>query len=259
MRFVTMIAAAAAFVGSVAVANAADLSYKDTPHYSPAPAPVWGGLYVGGHIGGLWTGDHERDARKKECKEWERSGCSWICSGFVWKETDKVKFEEEDDDVSLIGGVHVGYNWQRDAVVFGVEADVSFADNIDYLASLRGRLGYASGNFLIYATAGVALAQFADDSVNFSIGNKSFALDSGSDDAEVGFVVGGGVEYKVRPNWSIGLEGLYYIFDDSSSEAVVRKHGKVYKVTEEDDNDFWVARARLSYHFQSEDAIEPLK
>lgn len=257
MRFVTMIAAAAAFVGGVAVANAADLSYKDEPRYSPAPAPVWGGLYVGGHIGGLWTGEHETSAEKEYCEKWVRQGCTRLCASKAWKDTDKVKFEEKDDDVSLIGGVHVGYNWQRGAAVFGVEADVSFADEIDYLASLRGRLGYASGNFLIYATAGVAFAKFEEDSVNFKVGNQSFSGKSGDDDAQVGFVVGGGVEYKLRPNWSVGLEGLYYIFDDETNEYKSPKG--YYKVTEEKDNDFWVVRARMSYHLQSEDALEPLK
>jgi outer membrane immunogenic protein len=254
-----MIAAAAAFVGGVAVANAADLSYKDPPRYSPPPAPVWGGLYVGGHIGGLWTGEHEADAEKYGCKQRVQYGCYSYCAERGWKETKEVKFEEEDDDVTLIGGVHVGYNWQRGAAVYGIEADVSFADEIDYLASLRARLGYASGNFLIYATAGVALAQFDNDPLKVKIGNTSYSIDSGDDDAQIGFVVGGGVEYKLRPNWSVGLEGLYYVFDDESSEDTVKHNYRKYKVSQEDDNDFWVVRARMSYHLQYADEIEPLK
>jgi outer membrane immunogenic protein len=254
-----MLAAAAAFVGSTAFASAADLSLKDTP-YTPIPlAPVWGGLYVGGHIGGLWTGDHEADAEKKYCKEWTRIGCSRVCETYAWKEARRFEFEEDDDDVSLIGGVHVGYNWQRNATILGVEADLDFADGIDYLATLRARLGYASGNFLIYATAGVAFAGFDEDPLKFKLGRKSYSIDSDDDDTEVGFVVGGGVEYKLRPNWSVGLEGLYYMFGDDDAEHTVWKDGKQYKVSQEEDNDFWVVRARLSYHLQSEAAIEPLK
>jgi outer membrane immunogenic protein len=259
MRRITMLAAAAVFVGGMSFASAADLSLKDTP-YSPTPlAPVWGGMYVGGHLGGLWRGDEDTSAKKKECAKWERYGCTSYCAEWAWRDTNRVSFEEDDDEVSLVGGVHVGYNWQRNSTVIGIEADVDFADQIDYLASLRARLGYASGNFLIYATAGVALAQFDEDPFKFKIGGKSFAMNSEDEDAKIGFVVGGGVEYKLRPNWSVGVEGLYYAFEDESSEHTVWKNGKKYKVTEEDDGDFFVVRARLSYHFQSEAEIEPLK
>jgi outer membrane immunogenic protein len=240
-----MIAATAVFVGGTGFASAADLSYKDPPYYSAAPlAPVWAGMYIGGHLGGLSSSNGDVEAWINQCNK-------------GWKKTDKIEFDEDDDDTTFIGGVHVGYNWQRNATVIGIEADVSFADEIDYLASLRGRLGFARGNLLIYATAGVALASF-DESLGFSAGGKSFSFDS-DDDAEVGFVVGGGVEYKLRPNWSVGLEGLYYAFEDDDSEQIVGDRKKKFKVTREDDNDFWVVRARLSYHLQSEEAIEPLK
>jgi outer membrane immunogenic protein len=252
MNKLTVMAAAAAFIGSATIASAADLegSYKDAPI-----APVWSGLYVGGHLGGLWTGDREVDAEKKKC--W-----LWWCG--KWEDAKHVKFEEEDDDVAFIGGVHVGYNWQRDSSVFGIEADVSFADEFDYLATLRARLGYASGNFLLYATAGVAFAGLDDNSLNFKAGYKSYSFDD-EHDRRVGFVVGGGVEYKMRSNWSVGVEGLYYGFGDDNNEYSVVQGGhckgcwKKYKVSEEDDNDFWVVRARLSYHVQSEPELEPLK
>jgi outer membrane immunogenic protein len=251
MRKLTAIAAATALFGCANVANAADLSFKDTP-----PAPVWTGLYVGGHFGGLWQGDREHDAEKKGC-------LLWWCTD--WKDAEHVKFDEEDDDATFVGGVHVGYNWQQDASVFGIEADVDFADEIDYLATLRARLGYAAGNLLIYATGGVAFAGFDDGAFNFKTSHHSYSFESDDDDLRVGFVVGGGVEYKLRPNWSVGLEGLYYGFNDDKDEYKVSEYGcwgfcsKHYKVTDEDDNDFWVVRARLSYHFQSEPEMEPLK
>jgi outer membrane immunogenic protein len=232
-----MLAAAAVFVGGTSFASAADLSLKDTP-YSPTPlAPVWSGMYIGGHLGGMTTNNGDVEAWKKNCYgEWEK--------------LKHFEYDEGDEDVAFIGGVHVGYNWQRNSTVLGIEADASFADEVNYLASLRGRLGYASGSFLIYATAGVAFADFDRDGVK--LGNKTL---EGDDETDIGFVVGGGVEYKLRPNWSVGLEGLYYAFDDSDNEWAKRK----FKITEETDGDFFVVRARLSYHFQSEAEIEPLK
>lgn len=57
MRRVTMLAAAAVFVGGASLVSAADLSLTDTPYTPTPPAPVWSGLNVGGHLGGLWRGE----------------------------------------------------------------------------------------------------------------------------------------------------------------------------------------------------------
>ena len=255
MRRFTMIAALAAFVGGGSLASAADLSYKDSP-YTPL-APVWSGLYVGGHLGGLWTGDSELSAEKKTCVWY------WGCSN--WKDAKNVDFGKDDDDTVFAGGLHIGYNWQKDSGVFGIEADVDFADGLDYLATLRARLGIARGDLLMYVTGGAAFAGFDDDAVSFKTHSKTYSLKSDDDDRKVGLVVGGGVEYKLRSNWSVGVEGLYYAFADDTNTFNVTERGcygwcsKKYKVTEEQDNDLWTVRARLSYHFGDEEADAPLK
>lgn len=239
-------AALAAFIGSASFASATEVSFKDAP---VAPlAPIWTGFYVGGHAGGMWTGDEHAHAEKKKCF-W------WWCGR--WKDAKHVEFEKDDDDVAFIGGLHVGYNWQQDWSVFGIEGDLSFADDLEYLATLRARLGYARGNLLLYATAGVAFAGF-DDSFSFSTRRNTYSFDD-DDDRKVGMVVGGGAEYKLKPNWSVGLEGLYYRFGDDTNTYYAWEGLKKYKVTEEEDNDFWVLRARMSYHLESEADVAPLK
>ena len=72
-----------------------------------------------------------------------------------------------------MGGAQVGYNWQTGQIVYGIEADVSFADisfnqsfmgasvsgSIDWMATVRGRLGFlATPNVLFYGTAGFGYA-----------------------------------------------------------------------------------------------------
>ena len=47
------------------------------------------------------------------------------------------------EDQILIG-LHGGYNWQVQQIVLGVEGDVSFSNDANYLASIRGRLGFAA-------------------------------------------------------------------------------------------------------------------
>jgi len=108
-----------------------------------------------------------------------------------------------DGDEDVVGGAHLGYNWQDSQVVYGIEGDVSYGDNT--FGSIRGRLGFAGGrSWLLYGTAGIAI----------------------SDDDE-GLVAGGGVEYKVANNTSIGAEALYYDLDE----------------------DFTLLRGRVTWHF----------
>ena len=236
-------------------ATAADLS-ESQPYEAP-PAPIWAGFYAGGHAGGLWSSD-DSISLSKRCKS-EYCYCWWCDSG-DWKKVEHHKFtSDKDDGVSLVGGLHVGYNFQDDNLVYGIEADVSFSDNVDYLASLRARLGYAVNDLLIYATAGVAFAGIDDSQLYWEGRRGNYPVgESDDDDSKVGFVVGGGAEFKFAPNWSLGLEGLYYFFADSDDSYSWDKYCKEYKLTHEDDNDMLVVRARLSYHFQ--DAYDaPLK
>ena len=274
MRKIAVLSAVVAMVGGVNPASAADLankggSYKDAPYEAPF-APIWGGLYIGGHVGGLWNdgGDTSKWCRKKQ-KEYDNevptvaalevvSEYQPRCrDSYEWQEVKHVKFSNDDDDVTFIGGVHIGYNWQSGDRVFGVEADASFGDGLDYLASLRARLGYATDNLLFYVTAGVAFAGFDDSSVVMYNDYFKKSLEF-SGDSEVGVVVGLGGEYKLSSNWSIGLEGLYYFFGDGDDSKEWEKYCKEYKLVHEDDNDLFVVRARLTYHFQ-DDYVEPLK
>ena len=259
MRKLAVISALVAILGSPNFASAADIykggSYKDTPYEAPL-APIWGGLYVGGHVGGLWSNSGDNSVFGR----WKDRDCRGNCYGkdwSPWEEIKRVKFSEEDDDVTLIGGLHIGYNWQSGARVFGLEADASFGDGVEYLASLRARLGYARDNLLLYITAGVAFASFDDTTVVASGGGLTGSADLGGD-SDVGFVVGAGAEYKLSSNWSIGVEGLYYAFGDGEDSEEWKQMCQQLKLVHEGDNDLFVVRARMSYHFQ--DAYEePLK
>ena len=208
-------------VSASAAASAADVyqrggGLKDAP-VDYLPAITWTGFYVGGHVGAAFNnGDN-----------------------FFVDDADN-RFNIDDDDTAFLAGVHVGYNWQKPSgFVLGVEGDVSFADNIDYLASVRARLGYASGQTLVYATGGAAFLG-PDDS--FRVEDNFFS----DDDTETGWVAGVGFEYKIRQNVSFGLEGLYYNFDNGDDHLL--ENGFTFH---QDDADFWVVRARLNYHFNS--------
>jgi opacity protein-like surface antigen len=278
-------AAFAAFFGMGISAHAADVydgSLKDDP-VAYAPAPIWSGLYVGGHIGGLRNKEGDNRLSKSERKQKRDYGCGGWCWTSDWYEitewsdweaVDSATFESDETERSFLGGVHIGYNWQNGTRVYGLEGDVSFAKGVNYLASLRARLGHAVDNTLFYGTAGVAFVGFKDKTIDVDSDYFDNSYDIAGE-KKVGLVVGGGVEHKLTSSVSIGLEGLYYFFGDSSfgAESGIYStdfygcgYGKCYrdqhkkKFDHEDDNDLLVVRARLNYHIQrDEPALDTYK
>ena len=128
----------------------------------------------------------------------------------------------------LFGGT-VGASYQVGAFVFGVEADGDWADaggfgtltstglcaggcltNNSWLATARGRFGYAFDRLLVYGTAGAA---FGDIRANYS-------NDAVSSATEPGWVAGAGVEFAFAPNWTAKAEYLFIDLADGSCTTV---------------------------------------
>lgn len=228
----------AAFVSTLALSPAGAADLRDDHVYSgslkdaPAPRMSWTGFYIGGHLGAAWT---------------DASVNAWSKYSTYVKEFPQdvsTTAHQKESDTSLIGGAHAGYNWQRGSLVVGVEGDIDFSDHIDYLASFRGRIGVAAGNWLFYGTGGVALVKGGYDG-EIAIGNGSLPYDT--TDSQFGFVAGGGVEVKLSQKWSAGVEGLHYFFDGNTYAA----SGQNYGVTAESLSDITVVRGRLSYHLDN--------
>ena len=208
-------------------ASAADLS---PAIYTKAPPPVasvynWTGFYVGGNLGYGWG---------------ENTGCCY--SSFNDGLGGLAGFFGAGGNVlpglsprGWLGGGQVGYNWQvAPALVLGVVADLQAADisasgsggasigaftNItesksvktDWFGTVRGKVGWAANNVLIYGTGGLAYGEikartsFNDPSAG--LGPEVFA---GSASARrTGWTAGAGVEWGITPNWSVGFEYLY--------------------------------------------------
>ncbi|MGJ4893646.1 MULTISPECIES: outer membrane protein [unclassified Bradyrhizobium] len=173
--------ATVALAALAAPAAAADLAARPTYTKAPVAAPVltWTGFYIGA-MGGYAAEDSSANT-------FDRKG------GFA-------------------GGT-VGYNWQQGAVVFGLEADAAWANissktifgdeaKIQDWGTVRGRIGYAFGPALLYATGGYA---WADSKITF----VGFGSDS---KIHSGWTVGAGAEYMFAPQWSLKGEYLYKSF-----------------------------------------------
>ena len=119
----------------------------------------------------------------------------------------------------LIGGYQAGYVRQlSNRVVLGLEADVSFGSQtdiprlvpapfdttVDYLATARGRLGYAMGTWMPYVTGGIAWgsAHVALNDLGAITPPKRYLT-------HPGWTAGLGVEVAVGGNWTAKAEYDY--------------------------------------------------
>jgi outer membrane immunogenic protein len=120
-----------------------------------------------------------------------------------------------DFDVSgaILGGT-MGYNIQLGGSVVGVEGDIAWSGlkgsstvmcvgtcetKNTWLATARGRIGYAFDRFLPYFTGGAAIGEIkASTPFGGSLSNTN-----------VGWTAGGGLEYAFVNNWSAKFEYLY--------------------------------------------------
>jgi outer membrane immunogenic protein len=113
----------------------------------------------------------------------------------------------------LIGGT-AGYNWQLGPAVLGIEGDgdwngISGTTNnncapgcktsSNWLATVRGRLGYAADRWMPYVTAGGAFGDIKASIPGFS----------GMDTTKAGWTAGAGVEFAISGPWTAKLEYLY--------------------------------------------------
>jgi outer membrane immunogenic protein len=131
-------------------------------------------------------------------------------------------------------GAHAGYNWQRGTVVYGFETDLSAtrlnsamtgglsmplgiplpptdtastSATIDWYGTLRGRFGTTTGPLLIYGTAGLA---YGNVNLSSAFSTVALSLNQQVSTTRLGWVVGAGFEYLVRPDLSLTL-GYQYV------------------------------------------------
>ena len=247
--------------------------YLDRQDASPAtlaPGGVawWGGFYGGGQIGAGYNIEDDVLGNVVLANgEAGTAGVRGIDGGGGGG--GAVAFASPQRNAFLLGGAHLGYNFQSAGLVYGVEADVNFSDEDSHqiLGSVRGRLGWAYKAMLLYGTAGVAFerndsvaAIFAENGGNGGNGGVVLAgpggaggaggraLALGSDDNRAGFVFGAGVAAKVSERISVGIEGLYYSFQDDSAVAAPTGVRGGRSFVGSGDSDAFVFTSRLSFH-----------
>jgi outer membrane immunogenic protein len=185
--------------------------------YIPPPPPVynWGGIYVGINGGGGFGTSNWSDPN----------------NGALGGSTGNF-----DMDGYLVGGT-LGANFQTGEFVFGVEADfdyntiggtvtpnngfcnntngtqtsVSCETTSDWLSTVRGRVGYAMDRALIFGTGGLAIANVQTGITGGTISPVTY-----QSNVELGWTVGGGVEYAFTDNFTARVEYLFVDLGNST-------------------------------------------
>ena len=247
---------AAAYAADMYVPSSVDPGpggYKDSPW-----TPNWAGFYLGVN-GGYGLSQDTNDS-------------IFVTHGLISPKLSQVSPSGGS------GGGQIGYNFQQGRVVYGVEADFEGSGikddaltsypagvsnyrhftyksslDVNWFGTVRGRLGYAWNSSLIYVTGGFAYGEveyngFYNESPNSASLHKN--------EVDTGWTIGGGVEHKLTPNWSIKGE---YQFIDLSSQSLSGIFTPVvgYTATTKFDEQFSTVRVGFNYHIGT--THEPLK
>jgi outer membrane immunogenic protein len=223
-------------------------SLKDGP--MPVVGSGCGGAFSGAYIGGQ-VGYIDHDAKFHD----------ELGTGHV---------SGSDNGVTL--GIYSGYNIQCGRFLYGIESDFNYAgtdarwsdgccqdvsSEMNWFGTLRGRLGLVHNDtWLFFITGGLA---YADFDYQFSLGAPLNFSQSNSE-MKFGWTIGGGVEFLRHANWSLKAEALYVDLgkEEIGYEDTLCGVGCTARIGYEDE--FWVARIGLSYHFgRREETYAPLK
>ncbi len=198
--------------------EAAPLGYR--PGTAPPDAPaIWRGLYVGVQGG------------------YRRTNTDAINSGLPTLSPRGTQF-----------GGHIGSNYQTGNIVLGLEGDVmigghttsttalstTLAQKDSWTTTLRARAGYSFGPALLYGTGGIAAA-----GQDWTL--KTTTLSATTKNAQIGYVVGAGVEVMLTQQLSARIEGLHYSYRDSALNF-----GVLNQSVKQSSN---AVRAGVSYRF----------
>jgi len=175
------------------------------PMYSPVPVATWDGAYFGVQGG----------VARREARLTDPFGNIGALPG---------QFSLAGDKTGGTLGVLAGYNWQHGNFVYGLEGDwnwigakvselSSISDNstsydVNWLATLRARAGFAVDSTLFYLTGGEALGHIRD-SFAFLDQGGTITVALTKDGTKAGWTIGAGVEHMFAPQWTARAEFRY--------------------------------------------------
>jgi outer membrane immunogenic protein len=243
-----------------------------------APTPVatvfsWTGLYVGANVGGHWGSDSISTTANPV--------------GFPPPNIDALSPTTLKPQ-GVTGGFQMGYNWQINNFVFGLEGDANWLGgtasrhlvfppanaaagspmdnsiNGRFLGTFRPRAGITFDRLFLYATGGVALGSvkttdsFCNDGCAVFNGFSSTPVSANGSATKVGWTVGAGAEWAITDTWSIKVEYLYVdlgSFDASIPGAQSQNPNNVACGAGGPGNTFGIGNCSIVVHHRDTDNI----
>jgi outer membrane immunogenic protein len=223
-----LVCRSAALLALTAVGAAA--SAQDVIATSNKP---WKGFYVGANIGGAWN---------STCNSWTPNNGNGISNPAI-----AAAFYNRDcpNNSTFIGGVLIGYNFQRDNLVWGFGLDYeklsdkdtnraftyagaspppagtyTFSGKLspDGFAMLGPRIGYAMGDWLPFFRVGSVFTSGSHNSTaSFTDASGTSTFSAGKNFKANGYGLGGGVEYMLAESWSFRTEYNYIALGKGST------------------------------------------
>jgi outer membrane immunogenic protein len=231
----------AALIALGTTVQAADMAVRAAP--PPPLLPVvynWTGFYVG--LNGGW-------------------GQSNNCWDYVFVAGPVFSDGCRDRSGGLFGG-QVGYRWQANQFVFGLEAQGDWADlsntrvslldpslstrvKTDGIGLFTGQLGWAWNAALLYVKGGAAVTSNRFDILD-NFNGASLVSQSAT---RWGGTLGVGFEYGFAPNWSIGAEYNHLWMGDANNSFTVTDPRLVGILNNRIRQDVDMVTLRLNYRF----------
>ena len=235
--------------------HAADLSGA-LPTKAPPPSTSttydWTGLHLGAHLGYAW------------------GNSNWSTPGISGSFDLGQPIDTFNESGSFFAGVQAGYDYMLpNRFLVGVEADASFPsfpnlagisvggsstfsspfgpetylERMVWSGTLRGRVGYAPGSWLFYATGGFAWSYDQLTLTNLAIGANDMPFLW-----RLGWTAGLGVEAPVAPHWTARLEYLFTDYGNSNVSFATSAQSFTSNFLLQE------LRAGVDYHFGSDPA-----
>jgi outer membrane immunogenic protein len=234
----TLLLASVVIMSAATSAMAADMA---------PPVYDWTGFYVGANAGAAWNNSTIKE--------------DVTVPGAFTSLSNKI----ENDQTVFTGGGIVGYNWQMDHFVMGLEGDFNYLGfgqhkNRDFgggvtshlsmdenwYGTMRARAGYAANNFLFYGTGGLA---YGNVNASARIDTPTDSWRAENSNVKWGWTLGAGMEYAFDQNWTAGAE---YMYVDLGKSDLSFRHLNGIDTTEFGGNvntAFSVIRATVKYKF----------
>ena len=214
----------------------------------------WTGFYAGVHMGVAW------------------GSSNWTAGPGISGSTNLFQtLDAFDEGGSFFAGIQGGYNYMLpNRILLGAEIDasfpawptaptgvnpfgvsigggstftsptlgaVSFAETVLASGTMRGRIGYAPGSWLLYATAGFAWTYDRQSLTQVATGNSETPFLW-----RLGWTAGAGVEVPIAPHWTARAEYLFFDYGHNNQP--------LFAVTQPVNSDFLLQELRAGVNRQ---------